>query len=210
VQTEHRRRHAGCGGNLDAVRGKDGIGGNQGVERLAQAPTRQRRRPGDVFARDDQQVDVAIELQVLKAVVEDVDRRPEVVLGEAAGEVAIRTGQHGRARQLPRQHQRLVARARQVGADAARIAHDDDAVAVLGAAVAAAQDRGPLAHLEQRLCDICRHRRLAAAANRKVADADDRSPEPLPQVGASGVAFAPPSHDRGIDGAQQTWITRLS
>ena len=37
----------------------------------------------DVVAADDQDVDVALERQMLEPVVEHVDRRAEVVLGEA-------------------------------------------------------------------------------------------------------------------------------
>ena len=88
----------------------------------------------DVVAPDDDDVDVAIELQVLKPVVEDVDGRAEVVLGHAARQIPIRRDQHRDARKLTREHQRLVAGARQIAANPVGIAHDDDAVLLLGCA----------------------------------------------------------------------------
>ena len=77
------------------VGGEHGVGREQRVRRLAQTSARQ--RPGislEVLTRDDHQVDIPIELQVLKPVVEDVDRRAQVAFGETARKVAIARGQH--------------------------------------------------------------------------------------------------------------------
>ena len=179
-----------------------GIGGDDRIERLAQPPARQRHRPLDVLAADDHQIDVAIELQMLKAVVEHVDRGAELGFGEDAGAIAVGTGQHDDAGQLPRQHHRLVARHIEAGADLPRVADDDDVLRLARAAVAAAENGRLLAHLEQHPGDGGRERRLAAAADGEIADADDRVAQPLPEVGPRGVALAPPPRDRRVKAAQ--------
>jgi len=45
---------------------------------------------------------ITIELQMLEAVVQDVHGRAELVLGQAARQVAVRGHEHGRARQRSR------------------------------------------------------------------------------------------------------------
>ena len=108
--------------------GQDRVRRDQRVERLTQSPARERDRPRDVLAADEDDVDIAIELQMLEPVVEHVDRGAEMVLGEAPGQIPIARREHGRPGQLTREHQRLVARAIEIAADAVRIADDDDAV----------------------------------------------------------------------------------
>ena len=114
------------------------------------------RRPLEVVARDDDDVGVAAQIEMLKPVVQHVDGAAEVLLGEAAGEVAARRDQHGDPVELPREHQRLVAGAIEIGADAVRIADDDDAVGRVAAAVAAAEDGRALAHVAQPRRDVAR------------------------------------------------------
>ena len=84
------------------------VGGARRVERLAQPAGRQRPIL-QIVVGDQQQIDVARQLEMLKAVVEQVDGGAELVLGEAAGEIAIGADQHRHAGQRARQHQRLVA-----------------------------------------------------------------------------------------------------
>ena len=73
------------------------IGRRRRVERFAQAAGRQRPILQIVFG-DEQQIDVARQLEMLKAVVEQVDGRAEAALGEAAGQIAIGADQHARRR----------------------------------------------------------------------------------------------------------------
>ena len=50
----------------------------------------------DVLVAGEQQIDVARQLEMLKPIVEQVDRRAEAALGEPAGQVAIRRDEHRR------------------------------------------------------------------------------------------------------------------
>ena len=148
------------------VGGEDGVGREQRVGRLAQPAAGQRPRAGlQILARDDHQIDVAIELQVLEPIVEDVHRRAEVVLGETARQVAIARREDRDARQLPRQHQRLVAGPIEIRADAVGVAHDDHTVFRSPPRVAATQDRRTLAHGQQ-LARQARHGRRLASRRR--------------------------------------------
>ena len=191
------------------VGGEHGVGREQRVGRLAQPAARQRPGVGlEILTRDDHQIDVPIELQVLKPVVEDVHRRAEVMFGQTAGQVAIARRQDRNARQLPRQHQRLVAGAIEIGADAVGVAHDDHAVLSPPAPVAAAQDGRPLPHVQELARQARDGRRLAAAADREVADADHRTAQPSAQIGPRGVVLAPPPRDRRVEGAQHVSSSR--
>ena len=84
------------------------IGGGRRVEPLAQTSGRHRPILQVVFG-DEQQIDVARQLEVLKPIVEQVDGGAEPALGEPAGQIAIGADQHRHAGQRARQHQRLVA-----------------------------------------------------------------------------------------------------
>ena len=161
-------------------------------------PRRQRHRTRDVVTADDQDVDVAIELQVLKPVVEHVDRRAELVFGQAAGEIPIGRHQDRGAGELPREHQRLVAGAIEIAADPVGVAHDHDAVDRPRSRVTAAEDRGALAHRQQLARDRRHHRRLPAAADGEIADADHRPAQPPAEIRPRGVALAAAARDRRI------------
>ena len=177
------------------------------------------RPPGSVRAsvsrsspRDDHQIDVSIELQVLEAIVEDVHRRAEVMLGEAARQEAIARREDRDARQLPRQHQRLVTGPIEIRADAVGVADDDHAVFGLPAPVAAAQDRGPLAHGEQLARQVRDGGRLASTTDSDVADTDHSAAQPSSQVRPRRIVLAPPPRDGRIKRAQhanfQPWLSR--
>ena len=74
---------------------QDRVRGGKRVWRLAQAPRWKRPRGRiEILGRDDHQIDVAIELQMLKPVVQHVHRHLEVMLREATSQVAI-AGVHG-------------------------------------------------------------------------------------------------------------------
>ena len=88
-----------------------------------------------------------------------------MMLGEAAREVAAGRDEHRDARQLTREHQRLVAGAIEIGADAAGIADDDDAVVGVAAPVAAAENGRALAHVAQPRRDAAR--RAASSRGRR-------------------------------------------
>jgi hypothetical protein len=166
-------------------------------ERLAQAAAWQ-RAVVLVGGRNDSEVDVALEPQVLEAVVEHVDGGAEAALGEGAGPEAIRADEDAGPGDAPGQHQRLVAGPGQVGQGADAVADDRDAVGRIGAAVAAGEDRRPLAGLDQQPGQARHDRRLAAAAAGDVADRDHR---PGQAPGPSRLRIAPPAPggDPGVE-----------
>ncbi len=170
-----------------------------GAERFAQAAARQ-RAIALVGGRDDRQVDVADQPQVLEAVVEQVDGGAEAALGEGAGPEAIRTDEHAGAGDAARQHQRLVAGPGQIGQRPHAVADDGDAVGRIGPAVAAREDRRPLAGLDQQARQASHDRRLAAAAAGDVADRNHRPGQALRPAGLR-VAAAAPRRDAGIERA---------
>ena len=91
---------------------KDRVRRDQRVERLAQPTGGKRDGILHILAADDHQINVAIELEVLKPVVEDVNGGAEMFLGESARPGNGRRTSAPMPGQLPRQHQRFVARAR--------------------------------------------------------------------------------------------------
>ena len=132
---------------------------------------------------DDEQVGASRQRQVLKAVVEHVHRGIEVKLGQPPGEIAIRRHQHAGALDGAGEHQRFVAAAIEIGAEAASVRHHHDAVRRRPARVPPAENRRPLAHLQQDARDMSNGRRLSRAAHAEVPDADDRPLQPpLPAV----------------------------
>ena len=76
--------------------------------------------------------------------------------------------------------------------------------------VSAAQNRRALAHLEQHARDFGRERRLAAAADREIADADDGRGETAPQMRPALVVAPAAPRDSAVKKMQQTvqWTTR--
>src|SRR5262245_45067279 len=75
------------------------------------------------------------------------------------------------------------------------------------ARVAAAQDHGPGASGEQEPRERRHSGCLTAAADREVADADDRDREPLPHVRAAGEPRAPRLRELPVGGAEQVQRT---
>ena len=69
---------------------------------------------------------------MLEPVVEQVDCRGEVQLGNAAGQIAVRRDEHGHVGSGTREHQRLVAGSREIGAQPHSVAHDRDAIVRIG------------------------------------------------------------------------------
>ena len=123
--------------------------------------------------------------QVLEAVVEQVDGGAEAALGQGAGPEAIRTDEHAGAGHAARQHQRLVAGPRQIGQRPHAVADDGDAVGGIGPAVAAREDRRPLAGLDQQARQASHDRRLAAAAAGDVADRNHRPGQAVRPAGCA-------------------------
>jgi hypothetical protein len=74
---------------------------------------------------------------------------------------------------VPREHERLVAGAVEIGADASWIAHHDHAIRGVTARITPAQNRGALAARAQAVRHESGQRRLGTAADGEIADADD-------------------------------------
>ena len=127
---------------------------------------------------------------MLESVVEQVDVAAEPCLGQPSREMPVRRDEDGHAWQLTREHQRFVAGASEIGEHGSSVADDHDAVRDIRAAVSARQDRRMPAALEQPRRKVRDERRLAAAADGEVADADDRLAETPARFGPVGVVPA--------------------
>ena len=145
-----------------------------------------------------------IEIEMLKAVVQHVHRASEPALGDSPGNVAARRHQHRGARNGARQHLRLVARSLDVGKHAAAVADDHHTFVDDFSRIAAAQNRRALSHLEQHPRDLGRQRRLAAAADGEIPDADDRRGETAPQMGPALVVAPACARELAVKKVQQT------
>lgn len=140
---------------------------------------------------------------MLKAIVQHVNRATELALGKRAGEISVGRDAHRGAGNLAGQHQGLVAGAIDAFEHARAIGDHDHAIGGVGAAVAATENGGSLAVLNQPLRDRRHHRRLAGAAHRQVANTDHRAGEMPP---ALGVVFEPlPArpHHLSVEGIKQ-------
>ena len=147
---------------------------------------------------------------MLEAVVQQVNRRAELMFGQPPGQVAVGSATRiGDAGKLACQHERLVAGTRQVGANPVRPAHHDHALVWAGAGVAAGQDRRALAERHEQPRERRDERGLAAAANRKIADADHRPAQPAPQVGPARVALTTPARRCRVEIAEDVESARL-
>ena len=190
-------RHIDHGAVVDA---DDRVSGDQNIGRFPQRPARQSRLRAEIRTRHENDVHVAIQCKVLKSVVQQVDRRTEVVLRESPAKVAIGPRHDDRPVELMRKHQRLVSRSRQVRPHPFPVADDDGAIGRLGPRVAAAENRRSLPHLQKDPGDRRGERCLAPPPRGDVPDADDRMAETASRVGPCGVPLAPPASDCGVDG----------
>jgi len=158
-----------------AIQADERIGCRRRVDRLAQPPAGQRARVRQILGGDENEIRVTMQIEVLKPVVQNVDGAAEMALGEASGEIPAARGKDSDTIETPRQHQRLVARAIQIRANAAGVADDDHSVCGVAPRVASAQDCGPFAARPQPFGDQGGHWRFGTAADREIADADHRT-----------------------------------
>ena len=84
------------------------------LQSLAQPAGRQRLILQIVLG-DEQQIDVARQLEMLKPVVQQVDGRAKPAFGEPARQIAVGADQHADAGQRAGEHQRLVAGRVEIG-----------------------------------------------------------------------------------------------
>src|SRR5882724_11824552 len=163
-----------------AARDDDDIGAHQGGERLAQAPEREYFAAAERSERVNQHdVRLALEADMLKAVIEDQDVDAKALLENSPGVKAVRANAH--RRHAPAQENlRLVAR---LGNLHTLSWLEDEMPGERLPAVAAAQDAGPAARPPHLFGQIEHERRLSGAAHRHVADADD-----------AGAQFPAPPH----------------
>src|SRR5690242_3114109 len=146
---------------------------------------------------------------MLKPIVEQMHRTGESVLGQPARQIAIVAHEHRHTRQRPRQHLRLVTRRLDRRQYARTVADDHDTVAGLPLSVAARQNCRPLSLVEQPLCERRHHRRLAAAADDQIADADHGTVEAPLRLRVTRVPRAPKACRPAVNSAERIqWITR--
>jgi hypothetical protein len=105
-------------------REQDAVGPGEGLRLLAQSAGRQ-RPVLEVAHVEAHEIEVALEPQVLEAVVEHVDAAAEACLDGPADDVAARSDRDHRAGQGAREHHRLVARDARRREDAGAVAHDE-------------------------------------------------------------------------------------
>ena len=191
-----RPRHP-CNAALLAGSHEQTISHRRRLERFTQ-PARGQESLRQIVLADGQQIDVAFELDMLKPVVEQVERRPETILGHATGPLAVAPDQHRHAGQRARQHQRFVAGVVEIREDTRAIGDDRDLVARHAPGVAATEDGGAFAAIEKQARDVGHERRLSAAPDAQVANAHHRSRQPASASRIRPVPSAPPSCRRAV------------
>jgi hypothetical protein len=172
----------------------DDIRARRGIRPLAEAPKRKNPSAGNLADAGHEHVQVARERKVLEAIVQEVNGGAESALGNDAGEIPILRDDHNHARQLSRQHERLVARAIQVGDNRLPIRHHDGADVTHTAAISSTQNGGTLTALDEPLGNRRDERRLARPADAHVANADHRV---LQTTSSLGMTFVPTSAQSG-------------
>ena len=80
-----------------------------GRQRFAQ-PASRKHSIGQIFLGDQQKVDISSQRQMLEPIIQQVDCRVQLSLGQPAREVAIGGHEHRDTRKRAREHQRFVAR----------------------------------------------------------------------------------------------------
>jgi hypothetical protein len=141
--------------------------------------------------------------EMLKSVVENVHRATEVMFSQTAREIPIRARQHRDAIETPREHQRLVARAIEVGAHAGGVPHNDYAVLCAAPGIPTAQDRRTLPNACKMRGNRTRERRLCTSAYCEVPDADDRTGKAPPALRMCRVVLAAMASDGRVEGRQR-------
>ena len=182
---------------------QDGIGERRRIESLAHPPGGEKPHVLEIPSIEHQQIQVPLQHDMLKPIVKQVHRAPEARFGQPPGEVTVRRHQHACSCKRPSEHQRLITCTREVGTDTFGVSHDHDAICWGLPIVAPAEDRGPLTDRQQQLRDMGDHRRLAAAADRQAADADDRAREPPARVRMMGVPKATLPGKFTVEGADK-------
>src|SRR4051812_15397931 len=106
-----------------------------------------------------------------------MDRASELTLGERSREMPIGGDDHRHSGKRPRQHLRLITRPLDRFEHALAVTDHQHTIFVSAAAVTPAEDRRALASFEHQTRECRDDRRLSAAADDKVADADHRLAE---------------------------------
>jgi len=165
------------GGCVVAGRNQGSVGRPCRIDTFAQA-ARGHRPVLQVLFGNEEQIDIAGELEMLKPVVQEMDCRAEVPLSEPAGEIPVGPDQYRHTGKRARQHQRLVTRFVQAGDDTGAVGHNRHAVLNDAASVAPGQHGRPFACLKKQSRNVLDDRCLAAPSDAKVADADDGTLQP--------------------------------
>src|SRR5215510_8946947 len=143
---------------------------------------------------------------MLKPVVEDVDGRAEPVFRHHARHVPIGAHDDHDAFLLKRagEHERLVAGVVDAGKHSRAVRHNRRAGTGMPSPISSRENRRPLPRRRQQPRDVLDERRLAAAADGKIAHADDRPREPAPTIGMTRIPAAPTGGRRTVNRAQCT------
>ena len=139
---------------------------------------------------------------MLKSIVEQMDGDLESFLGELARAISARADDHRHTGQRPRQHQRLVARPRDVGKDVDPVGHDGHESAITTAPVSPRQDARPLPLLGEEARQVRDDRSFARAADAQVSDANHRLAQPALPRRVAPVPVPAPGRRGAVNGAR--------
>ncbi len=140
---------------------------------------------------------------MLKAIVQQVHRRREARFGELPRFVTVGADDHRYTRQRASQHHRLIPGVRNIAQHAVSVRDDRGAGIMLRAPVSAAEHTRAMSTRDEHLRDALHGRRLAAAADPQVADADDGAGEPAPTIRIARVPPPPPGGGGAVHRAQR-------
>src|SRR6266545_1239747 len=173
----------------------------RGSERLAQMP-RWQHPLLQIRHRYEQQIDVSLQLHMLKAIIQDAHGDPELPLREHARDVAIARHEYWNAGHGARQQLRLVAGTRDRFEDTLAIAHDEDSFGRFAAGISAREDRGTLSAVAEETGNGRHNGRLAAATGREIAYADDGMMQTPPALRTARVPGAAHPGDAAVCAAE--------
>ena len=161
------------------LRQKAHVGALDVRDRLSERAARQHVAVAEDIDRvDEQDVHVARKLPVLVAVVQDRDLRAEMLDRVLPRKRSLGADEHGHFGQMLGEHEGFVARLGRVHVELLPVGDNADVAAPLRT-VAAVQDDDTIAHVADRRRQVLCSRRLARAADRDVAEADDVAGEML-------------------------------
>ncbi len=190
-----RLRTRGC---QVTVENDDNVRARRGTNRFPQPPHWQHATAGDLARPRHQDVHIARQLDVLKAIVQQMHRGAQPTFCQCAGEKTIVAHRDHRVRQAAGKHERLVARVVDVSQQSPAIRNDDHTVVPLSSTVPTAENRRAFTLLQEPMSDQRHHRCLTGSTDTQIADADHRLLQPSSRFRVALEPAPPDSNDLRI------------